>query len=368
MKLVCISNNPFPYHTPILNQLNRLVDLHVVYMAKTHPLGSFIDDWGEQPQFSASFHWSKPLGSPHLDIRAQMSLGISRRLQRLRPDVILFSSWGPLVLEPVLWKLVARKRSVMWAESTRFSGLLRGKISNGMRRFIVSNTDAFVANGSQAALYLGDLGVPRQRIITSCLPSPVTCCAPAKRAQPDPAGATRYLFVGRLIERKQPLQLLDAFAIVRQQLPRARLTIVGDGPLQAQVEAGAQPFGTGVQLLGRREGTQLAEVYRQADILVVPSVREVWGLVVNEALAHGLYVIATDQVGAAFDLLDGQSGQMVPAGRVQALATAMIDAAVARSSPAAPAPAQPRVSTCTPEAFAQGLLRGAQIALGLEDR
>lgn len=369
MRIVCISNNPFPYHTPILNQLNRLADLHVVYMSRTHPLGSFDDDWGEPPQFPYSLHWSKPLTLPRADFRAQVSCGVSQHLRRLKPDVILFSSWGPLVVEPVLWKVLARRRAVMWAESTRFSGFLRGRLSNGVRRFILSNTDAYVANGTQAALFLGDLGVPQKRIVASCLPSPLTCCTAERRPHVGTPDAPRFLYVGRLIERKRPLQLLAAFATVLQQMPSAALTIVGNGPLEAPVAEAAAMLGDRVQLLGRREGRALSEVYLSSDVLVVPSVREVWGLVVNEALAHGVDVVATDQVGAAFDLLDGENGRIVPADDTAALAHAMYETATERAKRSKPASVgASHVSSCTPLAFAQSLAHGARLALSLEDQ
>lgn len=81
-----------------------------------------------------------------------------------------------------------------------------------------------------------------------------------------------------------------------------------------------------IRVLGHRGDSELDELYRSADALVITSHYEVWGLVVNEALAYGLPVIATDQVGAAPDLIDdGVNGRIVTAGSVSALADAMRD-------------------------------------------
>jgi glycosyltransferase involved in cell wall biosynthesis len=103
--------------------------------------------------------------------------------------------------------------------------------------------------------------------------------------------------------------------------------LVGDGPLRSFVEGEAKGDPR-IRVLGYADEEFLPGVYQQADILVVPSVFEAWGLVVHEGLAYGLPVIATDQVGAAEDLVDsGVNGYIVPAGDHEVLAGAMRSAA-----------------------------------------
>jgi glycosyltransferase involved in cell wall biosynthesis len=364
MKLACISNNPFPYHTPILNELNRLVDLHVIYMAEGHPLGSFNDDWGSAPEYDHSFHWSRALKRHDSDFRTQISVGVGLQLTKLMPDAILFSSWGPLVWEPLVWKTVTCRKAVMWAESTRFSGQFRGGLSNRLRSMVVSSADAFVANGSQAAQFLRDMGVQPDQIVQSCLPSPMRPAEVSSHVDPE-CRSPRFLFVGRFISRKRPVELLTAFADVLKELPTARLTMIGDGPLWPQVASTAAGLGDSVRLLGRLEGDDLFREFQGADILVVPSLREVWGLVVNEALAQGLYVIATDEVGSAHDLLDEASGTIVPADDLRELSAAMVRAALGMDL-AAPSTRQhrsTRVAECTPTRFAHDIFQAANRAI-----
>src|SRR6266508_399515 len=101
LRIVCVSNGPLPYHTPILNELAAAARLEVIYMAHGHPLESFRDLWGVTPCFPYSFHWSWALTAPRHDFRAQLSVGVWRKLRRLDPDVVLVSSWGPLTWEPL---------------------------------------------------------------------------------------------------------------------------------------------------------------------------------------------------------------------------------------------------------------------------
>jgi glycosyltransferase involved in cell wall biosynthesis len=113
--------------------------------------------------------------------------------------------------------------------------------------------------------------------------------------QPDPA-APRLLYVGFLLEYKNLPVLLEAFARLRQTLPRAQLTIAGDGPLRAAIEARIAALGlTGtVELLGQRSRPEVARLLRDAcDLLVLPSKSETFGVVLIEALAAGKPVVAS---------------------------------------------------------------------------
>jgi glycosyltransferase involved in cell wall biosynthesis len=132
-------------------------------------------------------------------------------------------------------------------------------------------------------------------------------------------GQPRYLFVGRFIERKGIDVLLAAF----RHVGRGELWLAGDGPHRSLLEGEAKGDPR-IRFLGYADEGSLPDLYRQADVLVVPSLFEPWGLVVHEGLGNGLPVIATDQVAAADDLIDpGLNGYVVPAGSDAALASAM---------------------------------------------
>lgn len=158
MRLVYVSDGPLPYHTPILNALRERLDLHVIYMAEGHPLGDFVDLWGAEPQYPYEMYWSFPIRFRRLDFRAQVSVGVGRRIRRSAPDAVLVSSWGPLTWEPLVWSKCSRTASVMWAESTATSGLFRGPVSNSVRRRVVSLADTVVTESSSATSFVHELG------------------------------------------------------------------------------------------------------------------------------------------------------------------------------------------------------------------
>jgi glycosyltransferase involved in cell wall biosynthesis len=123
------------------------------------------------------------------------------------------------------------------------------------------------------------------------------------------------LFVGRLIAKKQPLFLLDAYAKVRRELPCA-LMIVGSGDLeQTMRETVARKSIPDVHFSGFLNREEISRAYAAADIFTLPSrEHETWGMVVNEAMNFYLPIVVTDKVGCADDLVrDGENGFVVSA-------------------------------------------------------
>jgi len=133
------------------------------------------------------------------------------------------------------------------------------------------------------------------------------------------------LFVGKLIPKKQPLQLLRAFSRVRRKHECA-LVFVGDGVLRSKIEqAVVSEAIPDVHVTGFLNQSELPNAYAAGDLLVLPSAwGETWGLVVNEAMNFGLPVIASNKVGCAGDLVrDGDNGYVVPWNDLDALNVAL---------------------------------------------
>lgn len=130
-----------------------------------------------------------------------------------------------------------------------------------------------------------------------------------------------FIFVGRLEEYKGVCLLLETFGM--RLSPNVQLLIVGDGSCRELVEQ-AVASDQRIRYLGRRDFAGVVEAFTISDVAVVPSSFEPWGLVVNEAMAAGLPVIATDRVGCVDDLVrHGETGLVVPAQSVDELVGAM---------------------------------------------
>ncbi len=138
------------------------------------------------------------------------------------------------------------------------------------------------------------------------------------------SGQVTFLFVGRLEPHKGLRELLQAYERLRGQVgPAVALVVVGDGSMAGEVRSEARRI-PGLIATGRLAGEGLRDAYCAADVFVLPSTDEPWGLVVNEAMAAGLPAILTDAVGCVDDLLvSGTTGIIVGVGRVPELEEAM---------------------------------------------
>ena len=132
-----------------------------------------------------------------------------------------------------------------------------------------------------------------------------------------------WLAVGRLTEAKAYPDMVDAFLQVNAQWPNARLLIAGIGPLDELLNERIQAAGMAdkVTLLGLR--SDIPELMQGADGFVMSSAWEGLPMVLLEAGASALPIVATDVGGSRDAILDGTSGYLVPAGRPQELARAM---------------------------------------------
>ena len=145
--------------------------------------------------------------------------------------------------------------------------------------------------------------------------------AEVRRGWNIPEQSPVVLFCAKLQPWKRPLDVLKAFA--QANVPDSYLVYAGEGPMREQVAAEAHKLGMDarVRLLGFVNQSQLPGVYCAADLLVLPSEYEPFGVVVNEAMLCGCAVVASDRVGAAKDLIRaGENGFVFPCGDVDALA------------------------------------------------
>ncbi len=209
------------------------------------------------------------------------------------------------------------KRLVRWA-------ILRGLFSCVHGLYIGSNNRG----------YFRRYGVPDRKLFFApyCVDNEdLRQQARELRATDDPrgsfgieAGCPVVLFVGKLIDRKRPLLVLDAFARVRSRHECA-LLLVGEGPLESELRRRVKEARIpDVHFAGFLNRSEVPRAFAAADVFVLPSVEETWGIVVNEAMNFGLPLVVSDLVGCAPDLVrEGENGLVVAHDDVAAVADAL---------------------------------------------
>ena len=288
-----------------------------------------------------------------------------RPLASFRPDVVVAGGGGIWSSPANIAALAARPRRQWgivpwWGSFTRPHPTWPRRVANPWVKHFMRSADACLAYGSRHVRDLVAMGVDPERIALA----PITALVPERPPARDwrRSGAeTRFLFVGRLIERKGLEVLLQAF----ERVVGGELWIAGDGPLTGAAEAAAAADPR-IRMLGHVDGQELPALYADVDALIVPSLYEPWGLVVHEGLGNGLPVIASDQVAAADDLVEsGVNGYVVSTGASEALAGAMRD--LAAWTPERRERAVERsvelLAACSVERGADGFLRGARMAM-----
>ncbi len=136
------------------------------------------------------------------------------------------------------------------------------------------------------------------------------------------ANEPHFLYVGRLSAEKGLEDLFQAFSAVTAAHPRARLDLVGTGPLAEQLKSrvAALGMGTAISFLGTKSLEDTSDLFLKCTALVLPSLSEPWGLVVNESLSYGCPVVVSSACGCVPDLvMDGVTGYSFEAGNVAAL-------------------------------------------------
>ncbi len=143
-----------------------------------------------------------------------------------------------------------------------------------------------------------------------------------------PENSFVILFVGKLIDKKRPDDLINACILIFDSNPEINihLLIVGDGPLKHSLEDQNFKYKDRIHFAGFINQTELPCYYTASDVLALPSDgRETWGLVVNEAMACGIPAIVSDNVGCAPDLIiNGKTGFIYPNSQTSSLAQCIL--------------------------------------------
>ncbi len=278
--------------------------------------------------------------------------GSLRRM--IPPASILVGGWdSPAFWQIARWGRVHGSRVVAFYESTlRSQGHSTGPVARARARFF-NRADAVVVPGAAAGSAVAQMGVEPSRIWEGFNAVDVNFIhrqTSALRSAADFHGTGhRFLYLGQLIERKNVAVAIAAFAEIAEH--HDTLDIIGNGTHQPELSSQVEslgPLAERIRICKAVPYSDLPEVLASHDTLLLPSVEEVWGLVVNEALAAGLHVVVSDACGVCESVSD-MTGVFVASPDKAAFASAMSDSKSNWSGPIA----QPAILNYGPERFAQ---------------
>lgn len=262
--------------------------------------------------------------------------GLAKQLTSDNFDVVVVQGWNHygMVLASWLAKRAGLRVFLRCEATDHFvsSSGIRHFLREQVVQFLLTKIDRCLAIGSHNRNFYINRGFPADKIFFSpyCVDNEYfkdkssSADLDAMRQEFDlRPGHPILLFVGKFTARKFPDLLLKAY--VKLPEPRPYLLFVGDGELRQRLELTSKTASlSAVRFVGFRNQGELPRFYALADIFVLPSVMETWGLVVNEAMNAGCAIVTTDQVGCAKDLVeDGYNGFVVTPYDANALSCAL---------------------------------------------
>jgi glycosyltransferase involved in cell wall biosynthesis len=315
-RVAFVSVVPSPYQRDIFAALARRedIDVRVYYMEAAAP----DSPWPEAalPGYSMILRgfWF-PVGGARCHVNALPDFGDR--------EVVVLNTLMSVTAQRLMRGGLGNKPWIFWGE----------RLSERKRSWRDGVHGALTAPLHRAAGIVG-IGSLAERQYAERFPEPRHYCIPYHcelegfLKAPRPArgtGETVFFFCGQMIARKGVDQLLAAFAEVAERYPGVRLLLAGrEAELPAMLAGLSQEARARIEHVGFKAPGELPEVFARADVFILPSRYDGWGVVVNQALGAGLPVIWSDAVGAGYDLVtEGENGMRFPVGDVAALGRCM---------------------------------------------
>jgi glycosyltransferase involved in cell wall biosynthesis len=311
LKATFYSILPSPYQRDLFYALSQCcdIDLQVYYLESTY---------SDNPWSEKELHSYESILPGHPLTWGSSRFHLNWHLPSLQEaDIIVFNGYQNSIAQFILHTQAATVPCIFWGEKMMAaSGGVKGKLQRALAQGL-KNCRAIAAIGSRAQQDY-QRRYPQHPVVNI----PYYCNLQSfSSSRPHLSSIPTIMFCGQMIERKGVDLLLMAFGRLMEAGINARLLLVGreaDLPQMMQVlspQARAQ-----VEYVGFHEPEDLPQFFAQADLFVLPSRYDGWGVVVNQALGAGLPIVCSDAVGAAVDLVEaGVNGQIVPAGDAEAL-------------------------------------------------
>lgn len=350
--IIFLNSHPIQYFAPLYQYLNQQAQLNCTALyCSAHGLKGELDQ-----QFGRAVQWDLPIleGYPAVFLKNHsprpsiygfwglLNWGVCSYLYRQPRSIVIVHGWNyathwmTLLAARIMGHVVCLRAETPANQESLRSQKVQ-KLRAVMFRYVLSGlVDYYLPIGQQNHQFYRRYGVPESKLID--VPYAVDNVRFQREAQQhatdrdelcrelgiDPSRRI-FLFVGKYISKKRPLDLLHAFAQMEKRADAA-LILVGEGELRAEMDALiADQKLEQVILTGFVNQGQIARYYAAAEVFVLCSEQgETWGLVANEAANFGLPMIVSDLVGCAEDLVEpGKNGFVYPCGEVARLQQAL---------------------------------------------
>ncbi len=318
--VIIVTNIPNPYRVALFNVLHdRLAAggrrLVVLFGAETYSRRRFVLDPSEI-RFTYRILRSRTVHAGDNEKTLFTYGGLMDHVRRLRPVAVITSGFSMATLR---LRLSARRTGIpyiIWTGSIAHPGRNDSFLRIRLRRFLVAGAAAFVAYGSRARDYLVSLGADRNRVAIgiNTVDTAFFARETERLRQQAAPGPPRLTVVGYLVPRKRTGRVLEAAARVAKTGRPFVIDIVGDGEDRQALQALALALGLEEHVVfhGFKQRNELPLFLARSSGFLFQTDFDVWGLVLNEAMAAGLPCLASPNAAATGDLVqEGRTGFVV---------------------------------------------------------
>ena len=294
-----------PYHHARFQAAAGLVADHLIVLETRHESQEY--PWVIKDS-KADYQRIELLGSANSEKDPPLQIArtqIEALIQEARPAVIVTIGWAdPAYILLVHLGQIYKIPLVVVSDSCELD-MPRNIIKEYLKSNFLRGYSAAIVAGRQSSSYIQKLGFPRAAVFEPWDVVDNNFFASYDQ-EPEPGILRPFLCVGRLIPEKNHALLLKAFSIYQSQGGQRPLLLVGHGPLeiQIQIQISNLPNPELVHMLPFQQLEQLKTLYWSSHALILPSLKDTWGLVVNEAMASSLPVIVSSACGCVDDLVE----------------------------------------------------------------
>jgi glycosyltransferase involved in cell wall biosynthesis len=346
-RLAIVVSHPIQYQAPLYRLLRErgAIDFEVLFLSEHGLSPTYDEGFGRELRFDVALtegfpHRFVPNHSPRSSVLTFGGLVNPRLVAALRPDdfdAVLIHGYAHLSCWIGFAAALGRRMPLLLRGETPDPPLssrstVRWKAKRALLHQLVRRADGIATIGLRNARYWLSLGATLDQLHWAPYSVEVerfrregAVGAAQRRSLLEaiglPVDRPVALFASKLSARKR---VGDFLAVARACAGDASFLVIGDGDQRDDVEGAARTI-PGIRWLGFVNQQEIARWYGVADVFVLPSEREPWGLAVNEAMAAGAVPVVTSDVGCAPDLVAGGAGHVVPVGDVEALEAAVVE-------------------------------------------
>ncbi len=321
-KVLFLTNYPSPYRVQFFDELGKYMDVTVLFSERKEDKKHRSADWYIQGE--GRFRMVQLTRTTVIKGR-DLCLDVTKWLKQPWDSIVLCGYASPTIMVAMAWLKAHKIPFYMEVDG----GLVRPDSGAKFRfkKLLVSSASFWISSGHQTSKYLMHYGAKKEKIFhypfTSLWAREILPEIPSqaeKRQLRKKLGMKEpkiALYVGRFDPKKGMDDLLYGIPDLDEDVG---VYFVGGEPSQVHLDFCRENRVNNAHFVGFTRKDALADYYKAADVLVLPTKSDVWGLVINEAMAFGLPVITTDQCVAGMELIEnGVNGYIVPVGNQQAL-------------------------------------------------